>query len=40
QAVYGLLPDGQQLLMNGVYGLFYIAMILAIASLLFNRRQF
>lgn len=40
QAVYGILPDTHQLLMNGVYGLFYIAMILAIASFLFNRRQF
>lgn len=40
QAVYGLLPNSETLLLNAVYGLFYIAMILAIASLLFNRRQF
>jgi len=40
QAVYGLLPSSDILLMNAVYGLFYIAMLLAIASLLFNRRQF
>jgi Cu-processing system permease protein len=40
QAVYGLLPSSDMLLINGIYGLFYIAMILAIASLLFNRRQF
>lgn len=40
QAVYGLLPSHDVLFFNAVYGLFYIAMILAIASLIFNRRQF
>lgn len=40
QAVYGLLPNSDTLMLNAVYGVFYIMMILAIASLLFNRRQF
>lgn len=42
QAVYGLglLPDPLALLSNLIYGLVYIALLLAIAILIFSRRQF
>jgi ABC-type transport system involved in multi-copper enzyme maturation permease subunit len=42
QAVYGLqtLPQPLELLGNAVYGLFYIILLLAIAILIFSRRQF
>lgn len=42
QAVYGLflLPNSQTLFFNFVYGLVYIVLLLAIASLIFSRRQF
>ncbi|ACK65639.1 conserved hypothetical protein [Rippkaea orientalis PCC 8801] len=39
-AVYGLLPSGQELLNNALYGLVYSALLLALASLIFSRRQF
>ena len=40
QAVYGLLPPMNTLLLNAGYGLLYIVLMLAIASLLFSRREF
>jgi ABC-type transport system involved in multi-copper enzyme maturation permease subunit len=40
EAVYGLLPSPQTLLSNGVYGLFYTALLLAIAILIFWQREF
>jgi ABC-type transport system involved in multi-copper enzyme maturation permease subunit len=40
EAVYGILPSPITLLGNGVYGLFYTALLLAIAILIFSRREF
>ncbi|MGB8699274.1 MAG: ABC transporter permease [Thermosynechococcaceae cyanobacterium] len=40
QAVYGLLPDSGTLAMNASYGVIYIVLLLAIASLIFSRREF
>lgn len=40
QAVYGQLPPTQTLLENVGYGLLYIVLLLAIATLLFSRREF
>jgi ABC-type transport system involved in multi-copper enzyme maturation permease subunit len=40
QAVYGLLPSPLTLLSNGLYGLFYTVLLLAIAILIFSRREF
>ena len=42
QAVYGLslLPSPLELIGNAVYGLLYMALMLAIAVLIFSRRQF
>jgi ABC-type transport system involved in multi-copper enzyme maturation permease subunit len=40
EAVYGLLPSPQTLLSNGAYGLFYTVLLLAIAILIFSRREF
>jgi ABC-type transport system involved in multi-copper enzyme maturation permease subunit len=40
QAVYGLLPDGTTLLSNAAYGVLYTTMLLAIATLIFSRREF
>lgn len=40
EAVYGLLPSPLTLLSNGVYGLFYTALLLAIAILIFWQREF
>lgn len=42
QAVYGfgLFPSPLELLINGVYGVLYTALLLAIATLIFSRRQF
>jgi ABC-type transport system involved in multi-copper enzyme maturation permease subunit len=40
EAVYGILPSAMTLLSNGVYALFYTTILLAIAILLFSRRQF
>jgi ABC-type transport system involved in multi-copper enzyme maturation permease subunit len=40
QAVYDLLPGGTALLQNAGYGLLYIVLVLAIASLLFSAREF
>ncbi len=39
-AVYGLLPSPLTLLANGLYGLFYTVLVLAIAILIFSRREF
>ncbi|MEG3439911.1 ABC transporter permease [Pannus brasiliensis CCIBt3594] len=39
-AVYGILPGSDVLIGNAVYGLVYIALLLAIAILIFSRRQF
>lgn len=40
EAVYGLLPSPLALLGNGLYGLFYTVLLLAIAILIFSRREF
>ncbi|NEP55486.1 MAG: ABC transporter permease [Symploca sp. SIO2G7] len=40
EAVYGILPSTINLLSNGVYALFYTTILLAIAILLFSRREF
>lgn len=40
EAVYGILPSPQTLLSNGVYGVFYTVLLLAIAILIFSRREF
>jgi len=40
EAVYGLLPSPLTLLSNGLYGLFYTVLLLAIAILIFSRREF
>ncbi|PZV10092.1 MAG: ABC transporter permease [Leptolyngbya sp.] len=40
QAVYGLVPPLTTLLQNAGYGVLYIILLLAIAALLFSRRQF
>lgn len=42
QAIYGieLLPSPLELLSNAIYGLFYITLLLAIAIVIFSRRQF
>lgn len=40
EAVYGLLPDIVTLLVSAVYGLIYIALLLALANLIFWRREF
>ena len=40
EAVYGILPSAQTLLTNGVYGVFYTVLLLAIAVLIFSRREF
>ena len=40
EAVYGVLPSAMTLLSDGVYALLYTAILLAIAILLFSRRQF
>lgn len=40
EAVYGVLPNPQALLNNAIYGLVYTAVLLAIASAIFSRRQF
>jgi ABC-type transport system involved in multi-copper enzyme maturation permease subunit len=40
EAVYSLLPSPLTLLSNGVYGLFYTALLLAIAILIFWQREF
>ncbi|HEY9635368.1 MAG TPA: ABC transporter permease [Coleofasciculaceae cyanobacterium] len=40
EAVYGLLPSPQTLLGNAIYGLFYTMLLLAIAILIFSRREF
>lgn len=39
-AVYGILPSPVTLLGNGAYGLFYMTLLLAIAILIFLRREF
>ena len=39
-AVYGLLPSPLTLLGNGLYGLFYTVLVLAITILIFSRREF
>jgi ABC-type transport system involved in multi-copper enzyme maturation permease subunit len=39
-AVYGILPSPLTLLGNGAYGLFYMMLLLAIAILIFLRREF
>lgn len=40
QAVYGLLPSPDILLLNAGYGLLYTILVLAIASLIFSLREF
>ncbi len=40
QAVYGLLPDSGTMILNAGYGVLYIVLLLAIASLIFSRREF
>ncbi len=40
EAVYGALPSPLTLLSNGVYGLFYTVLLLAIAILIFWQREF
>lgn len=40
EAVYGILPSPQSLLSNGLYGVFYTGLLLAIAILIFSRREF
>lgn len=42
QAVYGmeLLPTPVEMVSNGIYALIYIALLLAIATFIFSRRQF
>jgi ABC-type transport system involved in multi-copper enzyme maturation permease subunit len=40
EAVYGILPSPQTLLSNGVYGVFYTVLLLAITILIFSRREF
>jgi Cu-processing system permease protein len=40
QAVYGLLPDSGTMALNAGYGVLYIILLLAIASLIFSRREF
>jgi ABC-type transport system involved in multi-copper enzyme maturation permease subunit len=40
QAVYGLLPPTDTLLLNAGYAVLYIVVLLAIATLVFSRRQF
>ncbi|MBD2040094.1 ABC transporter permease [Microcoleus sp. FACHB-672] len=40
QAVYGILPPPTELLFNAGYGLLYIVLLLAIANLIFWRREF
>lgn len=39
-AVYGSLPSSLTLLLNAGYGLIYITLLLALATLIFSRRQF
>lgn len=40
EAVYGLLPDTSMLVSNALYGIIYTILLLAIATLIFSRRQF
>ncbi|MGB2923737.1 MAG: ABC transporter permease [Limnothrix sp.] len=40
EAVYGVIPDGQTLLLSAIYGLAYIVLLQAIAIFVFSRRQF
>ncbi len=40
QAVYGLLPSPELLLQNALYAVLYIILLLAIATVIFARRQF
>jgi ABC-type transport system involved in multi-copper enzyme maturation permease subunit len=40
EAVYGILPSPVTLLGNGVYALLYMVLLLAIAILIFSRREF
>ncbi|MGQ9869499.1 ABC transporter permease [Leptodesmis sp.] len=40
QAVYGLLPPAEMLLQSAGYAVLYIVLLLAIATLIFSRRQF
>ena len=42
QAIYGLtlLPNNETLFFNFIYGILYIVVLLAIATLIFSRRQF
>jgi ABC-type transport system involved in multi-copper enzyme maturation permease subunit len=40
QAVYGQLPNPERLLENAGYGVLYMVLLLAIATLLFSRREF
>lgn len=39
-AVYGVLPDYSDLLLSGLYGIIYTIFLLAIATIIFSRRQF
>jgi ABC-type transport system involved in multi-copper enzyme maturation permease subunit len=40
QAVYGLLPSVGELILNAIYGVFYIILILGISNLIFWKKEF
>jgi len=40
EAVYGLLPNATELLSSAAYGIVYTILLLAVATLIFSRRQF
>jgi ABC-type transport system involved in multi-copper enzyme maturation permease subunit len=40
EAVYGLLPSGGELLQSAIYAVLYTVLLLAIAIMIFSRRQF
>lgn len=40
EAVYGLLPNPTELLTSAAYGVLYTILLLAVATLIFSRRQF
>lgn len=40
QAVYGIIPDFNTLLFNGVYAVIYIVLLLAIANFIFSQKEF
>ncbi len=40
EVVYGVVPDGQTLLLSAIYGIVYVILLQAIAIFIFSRRQF